>query len=250
MTRDFEGKSAIVTGAGSGIGAAIAKELAARGASVLLADQNADAAKSVTEEIRKASGTAEPMAVDVTSADAVEAMVAKAVKAFGKLDLAVNNAGIGGVQAPLGEYPLDSWKHVIDVNLNGVFYGMRYEIAAMLKSGGGTIVNMSSILGSVAFPSACAYVAAKHALLGLTRAAALDHAAQGIRVNAVGPAFIETPLLSGLAPEVKDSLVALHPAGRLGTPKEVSALTCFLLSDAASFVNGSYHLVDGGYTSR
>ncbi|OWY13743.1 short-chain dehydrogenase [Thioclava sp. F34-6] len=250
MTRDFEGKSAIVTGAGSGIGAAIAKELAARGASVLLADQNADAAKSVTEEIRKASGTAEPMAVDVTSADAVEAMVAKAVKAFGKLDLAVNNAGIGGVQAPLGEYPLDSWKHVIDVNLNGVFYGMRYEIAAMLKSGGGTIVNMSSILGSVAFPSACAYVAAKHALLGLTRAAALDHAAQGIRVNAVGPAFIETPLLSGLAPEVKDSLVALHPAGRLGTLEEVSALTCFLLSDAASFVNGSYHLVDGGYTSR
>ncbi|PFG62312.1 NAD(P)-dependent dehydrogenase (short-subunit alcohol dehydrogenase family) [Thioclava sp. ES.031] len=250
MTRDFEGKSAIVTGAGSGIGAAIAKELAARGASVLLADQNADAAKSVTEEIRKAGGTAEPMAVDVTSATEVEAMVEKAVATFGKLDLAVNNAGIGGPQVPFGEYPLDGWKQVIDVNLNGVFYGMRFAIAAMLKSGGGAIVNMSSILGSVAFPSACAYVAAKHALLGLTRAAAIDHAAQGIRVNAVGPAFIETPLLSGLAPEVKDSLVALHPAGRLGTPEEVAALTCFLLSDAASFVNGSYHLVDGGYTSR
>ena len=250
MERDFEGKSAIVTGGGSGIGAAIASELAARGASVLVADMDLGHAEEVAKTIRDTGGTAEAYQVDVTSAEAVEAMVAQAVSLYGKLSLAVNNAGIGGAQAPVGAYPLDSWKQVIDVNLNGVFYGMRYQIEAMLKTGGGAIVNMSSILGSVGFPNACAYVAAKHALLGLTKTAALDHAAQGIRVNAVGPAFIDTPLLSGLEDDLKNALVSMHPVGRLGTAEEVSALTCFLLSDAASFVNGSYHLADGGYTAR
>lgn len=251
MEQDFSGKAAIVTGAGSGIGAAVARELSARGASVLLADIEADAAEALAAELSRDGAKARAMAVDVADPAAVEAMVAKAVEAFGGLHLAVNNAGIGGAQAPIAEYPLESWAKVIDVNLNGVFYGMRYQIGAMLRSGGGAIVNMSSILGSVGFGNACAYVAAKHALLGLTKNAALEYAAQGIRVNAVGPAFIDTPLLSkNLDADTLGALAGLHPIERLGTPEEVSALTCFLLSDRASFVTGSYHLVDGGYTSR
>jgi len=250
MDRDFEGKSALVTGAGSGIGATIAKELAQRGARVLVADLQIAAAEAIAEAIRDEGGTAVAHRVDVADADQVAQMVETAVSLHGGLHLAVNNAVIGGAQAPLADYPLESWEQVIGVNLNGVFFGMRSQIAAMLKTGGGAIVNMSSILGSVGFENSCAYVAAKHALQGLTKTAALEYAGQGIRVNAVGPAFIETPLLAALDPELKKALVGLHPAGRLGRADEVSALTCFLLSDRASFVNGSYHLVDGGYTAR
>jgi len=247
----FQDKSAIVTGAGSGIGAAIAGELARGGAKVICADIDKDAAERMARQIVSAGGQARAFRVDVADAGSVREMVIFAVDTFGGLHLAVNNAGIGGPQAAIADYPLDGWQQVIDINLNGVFYGMKYQIAAMLKSGGGAIVNMSSILGSVGWASSSAYVAAKHALVGLTQTAALEYGAQHIRVNAVGPAFIDTPLLSkNLTPAIMGQLASLHPVGRLGKPEEVSALTCFLLSDEAGFITGSYHLVDGGYTAR
>jgi NAD(P)-dependent dehydrogenase (short-subunit alcohol dehydrogenase family) len=249
MTSRFSGKSAIVTGAGSGIGAAIARELAADGAHVLVADRNMVGAEMVARGIEDAGSRAVAHQVDVADAAAVEAMVAAAVASFGGLHLAVNNAGIGGPSDATADYPLDAWHQVINVNLDGVFYGMKYEIAAMLKSGGGAIVNMSSILGTLAFARAPAYVAAKHAVNGLTKTAAVEYAKQGIRINAVGPAFIDTPLLSAIDQAAMQYITGLHPIGRLGTSEEVSALTCFLLSDDASFITGSYHLVDGGYAA-
>jgi NAD(P)-dependent dehydrogenase (short-subunit alcohol dehydrogenase family) len=251
MDLHLKGKSAIVTGGASGIGAAICRALCAEGARVLVADLSAEAAASFAESLQPAGGIAEPFAVDVANPEEVEAMVAKAVDLWGRLDLAVNNAGIGGASGPLADYGIADWKRVIDVNLNGVFYGMKYQIAAMLALGGGAIVNMSSILGSVGFSGASAYVAAKHALLGLTRTAAIEYADKGIRINAIGPAFIDTPLLSAnLEPQALAGLADLHPAGRLGRPEEVAALTLFLLSEPAAFITGSYHLIDGGYTAR
>ena len=246
----FTGKTALVTGAGSGIGEAIAKGLAASGARVVVQDLQAQAAERVTAEITAAGGLAHAAAGDVSDPAVVEGLVAQAVAAGGGLNLLVNNAGIGGPLAPLGEYPLDGWRKVMAVNLDGVFYGMRYAIPEMLKAGGGSIVNIASILGSVGFANACAYTAAKHALLGLTKAAALEYSAKGIRVNAIGPAFIDTPLLGNLPPGAKEALVAAHPIGRLGRSEEVADLTQFLLSDKASFITGSYHLIDGGYCAQ
>ncbi|MDM7458577.1 MAG: SDR family NAD(P)-dependent oxidoreductase [Paracoccus sp. (in: a-proteobacteria)] len=244
---DFTGKTAIVTGAASGIGLAIARELAASGAAVIVSDLDSDACARVADEI---GATARPFAANVADEDAMRDCVAFAETETGGLHLAVNNAGIGGPSLPTGEYPADDWRRVIDINLHGVFYGMRWQIPAMLRAGGGSIVNMSSILGSVGFANAAPYVAAKHALLGLTKTAAMEYAAKGLRVNAVGPAFINTPLLSAnMSQDMLDGLAQMHPMGRIGTPEEVSALTLFLLSDRASFITGSYHLVDGGYTA-
>ncbi|MFC7703299.1 SDR family NAD(P)-dependent oxidoreductase [Plastorhodobacter daqingensis] len=251
MNDQFQGKTAVVTGAGSGIGAAIAAELAAGGAHVIVSDLDEAAATRVAEAIRAKGGAADVFVADVADAEANERLVGFAEQQTGALHLAVNNAGIGGPSARVGEYPLEGWKKVIDVNLNGVFYGMRAQIPALERAGGGAIVNMASILGTVGFANASAYVAAKHAVLGLTRTAAMEYAAKGIRINSVGPAFINTPLLEkNLSSEVLGQLASLHPIGRLGTSEEVSALTCFLLSDRASFINGSYHLVDGAYTAQ
>lgn len=247
----FDGKTALVTGAGSGIGAAIARDLAASGAVVVLGDLDGEGMERVAAGIRDAGGTALTTTLDVSDAGAVEAAVALAEKETGGLHLLVNNAGIGGPQAVVGEYPVDGWEKVIAVNLTGVFLGMRYGLPAIERAGGGAVVNISSILGTVGFANSSAYVAAKHGVNGLTKTAAAEYATRGIRINAVGPAFIRTPLLErNLSDEMLAGLADLHPMGRIGEVEEVSSLVLYLLSDRASFVTGSYHLVDGAYTAR
>jgi NAD(P)-dependent dehydrogenase (short-subunit alcohol dehydrogenase family) len=250
-TYDFTNKVAIVTGGGSGLGEACALTFARGGARVVVADYDPEGGKRVTDAITADGGEATFVEVDVSKAEQNETMVKSAVDTYGGLHIAVNNAGIGGAQAPSGEYPIDSWRQVIDVNLNGVFYGMRYEIPAMLDSGGGSIVNIASILGSVGFATSSAYVAAKHGVVGLTKTAAIEYSAQGVRVNSVGPGFIDTPLLAAnLDEETQKAIAAMHPIGRLGKPQEVADLVAFLASDEAAFCSGGYYLVDGAYTAN
>lgn len=242
----LNGKVALVTGAGSGIGRATALAYAGAGAKVLVTDIHDETARETAESIASAGGTATALRTDVSRARECEAMVARALEQYGRLDIACNNAGIGGEQAPTGELSVEGWDQVIAVNLSSTFYCMKYEIAAMLRGGGGAIINMGSILSKVGFAGAAAYVAAKHGMLGLTRTAALEYAGQGIRVNVVGPAFIRTPLISGF----EEAVLPMHPIGRLGTPEEVAALVLFLSSDQSSFVTGGYYAVDGGYLSQ
>lgn len=248
----FQDKVAIVTGGGSGIGEAIAKDLAANGVKVVVSDINLEGAKRVVAEIEAAGGTASPFEANTAVAEDSVRTVEHAVATYGKLNYAVNNAGIGGKAAPAAEVDVDDWDRVININLNGVLYGLRAQIPAILEAGAdeGAIVNMASIHGTVAAIGSGAYTAAKHGVVGLTKNAAAEYGPQGLRINAVGPAYIRTPLLeqhldaAGFA-----ALEAKHPLGRLGQPQEVANLATFLLSDKASFMTGSYVLVDGGYTA-
>ncbi|MCB1980174.1 MAG: SDR family oxidoreductase [Burkholderiaceae bacterium] len=245
-------KVALITGGSSGIGRAVALAWAREGARVVVSDTDQAGGEQTVAQVREAGGEAVFLAADVSKPEDCEALVRHAVETFGRLDVACNNAGIGGPQAPTADYPLDGWAQVIGVNLSGVFYGMKYQLPAMLKNGGGSIVNMASILGAVGFAGAPAYTTAKHGVLGLTQASALEYSAQGVRINAVGPGFIHTPMISALEEDkaINDMLVAAHPIGRLGRAEEVAELVLWLSSDKASFVTGAYYPVDGGYLAR
>jgi NAD(P)-dependent dehydrogenase (short-subunit alcohol dehydrogenase family) len=254
MMADLDGRVAIVTGAGTGIGEACARALSAAGAAVLVADIDAPSARAVAEQIGHGGGRAAAHCADVTAVDQVEEMVERCLADFGALHIAVNNAGIHGDPAnpPVADYPLEWWHRVLATNLSSVFYCMRAEIRAMRDSGqGGSVINMASIFGQVAVPGLAGYVAAKHGVVGLTKAAALDHAADGIRVNAVGPGFIKTGLVERNVPEAeRGNIAALHALGRLGEPREIADLVTFLAGDGASFLTGAYYAAEGGFLAR
>ncbi|CAG9274257.1 SDR family NAD(P)-dependent oxidoreductase [Paraburkholderia unamae] len=250
MSSEFAGKSAFVTGGGSGIGAQTCVALATRGAVVAVVDFNLENALQTVERIEAQQGRAIAIQADVSNPGDMEAAVGKSVDAFGALHLAVNNAGIAVPFSALHEVSVETWSRNIAVNLTGVFLALKYEIPALIASGGGAVVNLSSILGGVALAGRAPYVAAKHGVVGITKAAALDYVEQGVRVNAVAPGYVDTPLLSGRGDDEKEKIAALHPMGRLARSNEIMEAILFLLSDKASFTTGQTWFVDGGYTAR
>jgi NAD(P)-dependent dehydrogenase (short-subunit alcohol dehydrogenase family) len=244
-------KVAIITGSGSGIGRAAAILYAMEGAKVVVSDINEENGLAVIAEIRKAGGEAVFIKADTSKAEDNRNLVEQTVMKYGKLHIAVNNAGIAGPISNVAEYPIDGWQKVIETNLSGVFYGLKYQIPAMLKSGGGSVINIASILGDVGTKFSPAYVAAKHGVVGLTKAAALEYADQKIRVNSVGPAYIKTPMVMNALDEPTLNLIkGMHPIGRLGESEEIAELILWLGSDKSSFVTGSYYPIDGGYLAQ
>jgi NAD(P)-dependent dehydrogenase (short-subunit alcohol dehydrogenase family) len=253
MDLGLTGKIAVVTGAGSGIGAATARLLVAEGARVLLADRNTEAAHKVTAEIGRDSAIFTE--VDVAVGPSVAAMIETVVRTWGRLDLAVNNAGIAQPAMPLDQVTEEQFDQLMGVNAKGVWLCMKYEIPAMLSSSGGAIVNVTSVASHIATQWQGAYVGSKHAALGLTKGAALDYAARGIRVSAVSPALVDTPMARNFVaasrdPNVLEPIKAAHPIGRAATSAEVAAAIAWQLSDQSSFSTGNAVLVDGGYTAQ
>jgi NAD(P)-dependent dehydrogenase (short-subunit alcohol dehydrogenase family) len=248
----FDGKVALVTGGSSGIGQAACYLYAREGAKVVVSDIDEQRGDETVRAIEDKGTEAMFVRADVSKPDECEAMVGAALEKYGRLDIAFNNAGIGGEANLTADYSIEGWQKVVAINLSSVFYCMKYEIPAILQNGGGAIVNMASILGRVAFQNSPAYVAAKHGVVGLTKTAAVEYAKQGLRINAVGPGFISTPLISGLEEDRKtrDLLISLHPVGRLGEPEEVAELVLWLSSEKASFVTGAYYAIDGGYLAQ
>jgi NAD(P)-dependent dehydrogenase (short-subunit alcohol dehydrogenase family) len=246
----LESKVALITGAGSGIGKSAADLFAKEGAKVVISDINEQNGKAAVRDIIETGGFAFFVKADSSKSEDNEMLVKQTIQKFGTLDIAVNNAGIGGPLGATGEYPLDGWKKVIDINLTGVFYGLRYQISAMLEKGG-SIINVASILGQAGTRFSPAYVAAKHGVVGLTKAAALEYAGKKIRINSIGPGYIKTPLvINSLDTDALNNLVGLHPIGRLGEAEEIAELLLWLASSKSSFVTGAYYPVDGGYLAQ
>ena len=254
MAGNLNGKTALVTGGGSGIGRATSLAYAREGARAVVADVNVEGGEETVQQIKEAGGEAILVHADVAKPDDTQAMVDKAVEAFGSLDCAFNNAGISGRERWLThEYPEEDWDRVTSINLKGVWLCMKAEIPQMQKQGGGVIVNTASVAGLVGIRGTAAYIAAKHGVAGLTKAAALEYADQGIRVNAVCPGYIRTPLVQGIFDTVEgyeDQVKSRHPVGRLGEPSEIAEAVLWLSSDAASFVTGHNMAVDGGYVAQ
>jgi NAD(P)-dependent dehydrogenase (short-subunit alcohol dehydrogenase family) len=250
---DFEGKVAFITGAATGIGRATAIAFAQNGASVAVVDNNLDAGPQTVEFIKKSGGKAHFIKCDVSSGSQVKDAVAETIKIFGRLDYAFNNAGIEGAQGLTPDCTEENWDKTININLKGVWLCMKYQIPQMLKQGGGAIVNCSSIAGLIGFPGIPAYVASKHGVIGLTKTAALEYAKQNLRVNAICPGVIETPMIDRFAhgeAQIKQQLAAGEPVGRVGQPDEVAAAALWLCSKQSSFVTGHALAVDGGWVAQ
>ncbi len=248
----LKGKVALVTGAASGIGRATALSFAREGAKVVVSDI-ADGAEETVRMIQEQGGTASFVRCNVAEPNDVQHLVQSAVERYGQLDCAFNNAGIGGTQASTADYPIDEWNRLLSINLTGVFLCMREELRVMQPRQQGVIVNNASILGLVGFRNSPAYVAAKHGVLGLTKTAALEAAPLGVRVTAVCPGFIHTPMVDSAFqndPQAEQAIASMHAMNRMGRPEEISDAVVFLCSDAASFVTGQPLVIDGGYLSQ
>ena len=254
MAGMLDGKTALISGAARGIGRAAAVLFAKEGARVAVADLNADGAKETVDLINKAGGQAISIAVEITSADQVNAMVARTVDAFGRLDCAFNNAGIAGYQVNAqgkltADWSEEAFDRMIAVNLKGVWLAMRAELDVMVKQGSGSIINTASVAGLVGLPTSSAYVAAKHGVVGLTKTAAIEYATKGIRVNSVCPGYIETDMTKEAMARRGEDIMRSTAARRMGTAHEIAEMVCWLASDRASYVTGANYNVEGGYVA-